>query len=67
MKKRETVYVCDNCGVVSCLCFCRSALPTGWTKSGKEHLCPKCSEIYQNIKVECKFYENKSKCNLCSE
>ena len=52
MKKRETVYVCDNCGVISCLCFCQSVLPTGWTKSGKKHLCPKCSEIYQKLKEE---------------
>lgn len=57
MKKRETVYICDNCGKeieVKGLLFSPyvRAFPDGWTKLGKEHLCPKCSEIYRKLKEE---------------
>lgn len=33
-------------------CYWIKLLPIGWTKLGKEHLCPKCSKIYQKLKEE---------------
>ena len=46
MKKRETIYICDHCGVIA-----REETEFGyWTQLGKEHLCPKCSEIYRRFK-----------------
>lgn len=58
MKKRETVYICDHCGKreieVKGLFFSPyvRAFPDGWTKLGKGHLCPICSEIYRKLKEE---------------
>lgn len=59
MKKRETVYICDHCGKAEVETkklrydgFLIRYLPDGWTKLGREHLCPKCSEIYRKLKEE---------------
>lgn len=57
-------YICDHCGKAEIAekkmwyddytinCFWVKLLPKGWTKLGKEHLCPKCSEIYCKLKEE---------------
>lgn len=58
MKKRETIYICDHCGkaeiegIEFIFGFYAKVLPNGWTKLGKEHLCPKCSKIYRKFKEE---------------
>lgn len=59
MRKRKVVYFCDHCGKAEVempkLRFDGpwiSRFPEGWTKLGREHLCPKCSEIYRKLKEE---------------
>lgn len=59
MRKRKTIYICDHCGVIALeekkYLFGGSfvyVLPEDWTQLGKEHLCPKCSEIYRRFKKE---------------
>ena len=52
MKKRETVYICDLCRDFTFGYPGIKTTPNGWTKLGKEHLCPKCSKIYQKLKEE---------------
>lgn len=58
MKKRETIYICDHCGKVGMEVEklwngnLTTIFPEGWTKLGKEHLCPKCSKIYRKFKEE---------------
>lgn len=58
MRKREVVYICDHCGKteveVKELWFNSyvSVFPDGWTKLGREHLCPKCSKLYRKLKEE---------------
>lgn len=59
MKKRETVYVyCDSCGKAELeeidfsYGYAIELLPIGWSKVGKKHLCPICSEIYRKLKEE---------------
>ena len=59
MKKRKTIYICDYCGAIALEeteylyggGFIK-ILPKDWTQLGKEHLCPKCSEIYHKLKEE---------------
>lgn len=69
MKKRETLYICDHCGVIAreetefTFGFCFKTLPKGWTRLGKEHLCPKCSEIYRRFKEEVYDEQQKKKHN----
>lgn len=66
MKKRETIYICDHCGVIAreetkfAFGFCFKTLPEDWTQLGKEHLCPKCSEIYRRFKEETYNEQQKS-------
>lgn len=43
MLKRKRVYICDHCGAVA---------PEGWTKLGKEDLCPTCSKVYKRFVEE---------------
>lgn len=58
MLKRKRVYICDHCGAVALehtYYFYGDVFrdaPEGWTKLGKEDLCPVCSEIYQKFKAE---------------
>lgn len=66
MRKRETIYICDHCGAIAReeieICFgdCFKILPKGWTRLGREHLCPKCTEIYNRFKEEvCDEQQNK--------
>lgn len=63
MKKRETIYICDHCGVIAReetefgFGFHFKTLPKDWTLLGREHLCPKCSEIYRKFKEKVWQYE----------
>lgn len=58
MRKRKTIYICDHCGDIALedigyyFYYCFKTLPEGWTRLGKEHLCPKCTEIYNRFKKE---------------
>lgn len=59
MRKRKTIYICDHCGVITLeekkYLFGGGfiyVLPKDWTRLGKEHICPKCSEIYCRFKEE---------------
>ena len=66
MKKRETIYMCDHCGAIAReetefgFGFHFKTLPKDWTLLGREHLCPKCSEIYSKIKEEVRNEQQKS-------
>lgn len=59
MRRRKTIYICNHCGVIALEekkylfggGFVK-LLPKGWTRLGREHLCPKCSEIYCKFKEE---------------
>lgn len=67
MKKRETIYICDHCGVIAReetefgFGFYFKTLPKDWTLLGREHLCSKCSEIYRKFKEAEKILEEKFK------
>lgn len=59
MRKRKTIYICDHCGIIALeekkYLFDDGfiyVLPKYWTQLGKEHLCPKCTEIYRRFKEE---------------
>ena len=58
MRKRKTIYICDHCGDIALedtefgFGFCYKTLPRDWTLLGREHLCPKCTEIYNRFKKE---------------
>lgn len=58
MLKRKKVYICDHCYSVALqhtYCSCGdmwNGPPDGWTKLGKEDLCPTCSEVYSKFKQE---------------
>lgn len=58
MLKRKRVYICDHCGAVafeqtySFMGDVWRGAPEGWTKLGKEDLCPVCSETYKRFKAE---------------
>lgn len=58
MLKRKRVYICDHCGEVALeqtYFFMNDVwrdAPDGWTKLGKEDLCPKCSKVYKRFVEE---------------
>mgnify|MGYP007081925026 FL=1 len=58
MIKRKRVYICDHCGAAGLETEYRRYFdiwkdaPEGWTKLGKEDLCPLCSEIYEKFKQQ---------------
>lgn len=58
MLKRKRVYICDHCGAVALeqtyffMDDVWKDAPEGWTKLGKEDLCPVCSETYEKFKTE---------------
>lgn len=58
MLKRKRVYICDRCGAVALETLwgvgfdCWKGPPDGWTKLGKEDLCPICSEAYERFRNE---------------
>lgn len=58
MIKRKRVYICDHCGAVELEVTWFTLLdrwkgpPDGWTKLGKEDLCPVCSAIYEKFKQQ---------------
>lgn len=58
MIKRKRVYICDHCGAVAleeeyCYRTYRwKSAPQGWTKLGKEDLCPTCSKVYKRFVKE---------------
>lgn len=67
MRKRKTIYICDHCGVIALeekkYLFGGGfiyVLPKDWTQLGKEHICPKCSEIYRRFKEEVYNEQQKS-------
>ena len=66
MRKRKTIYICDHCGDIALeeieyfFGDCFKTLPEGWTRLGKEHLCPKCSKIYRRFKQEVYDEQQKS-------
>lgn len=58
MIRRKRIYICDHCGEVDLETIWGDGSdlykgpPYGWTKLGKEDLCPICSEIYRRFKAE---------------
>lgn len=58
MRAKKWVYICDHCGAVALeetYFFMNSVwkeVPRGWTKLGKEDLCPECSRVYKRFKDE---------------
>lgn len=58
MLKHKRVYICDHCGVVALeeihgfMGDIWKDAPEGWTKLGKENLCPTCSETYKRFRSE---------------
>ena len=58
MIKRKRVYICDHCGAVGLETTWYMMLdawkgpPDGWTKLGKEDLCPVCSAAYEKFKQQ---------------
>lgn len=58
MLKRKRVYICDHCGAVALEethFFMNDTwrdAPDGWTKLGKEDLCPACSKVYKRFMEE---------------
>ena len=58
MRKRKCVYICDHCGTVALeeiYFYMNDVLkgaPQGWTKLGKEDLCPTCSKVYDRFVKE---------------
>ena len=58
MIKRKRVYICDHCGAVALqepyffMEFAWKGAPKGWTKLGKEDLCPTCSKVYKRFVEE---------------
>ena len=60
MLKRKRVYICDHCGAVALeeTHFFMNDVwrdaPDGWTKLGKEDLCPMCSKVYKRFVEESK-------------
>lgn len=60
MLKRKRVYICDHCGAVALEekhFFMNDVwrdAPDGWTKLGKEDLCPTCSKAYKRFVEESK-------------
>lgn len=52
VRKRKTICICDHCGVIALeeteyyFGDCFKTLPEGWTRLGKEYLCPKCALKY---------------------
>ena len=54
--KLKKVYICDHCSNVSLpdieynlISGVRKVMPIGWTKLGKEHLCPECTSVIRRI------------------
>lgn len=58
MLKRKRVYICDHCGEIALeepyffMEFAWKGAPKGWTKLGKEDLCPTCSKVYKRFVEE---------------
>lgn len=58
MLKRKRFYICDHCGAVALeepyffMEFAWKGAPKGWTKLGKEDLCPTCSKVYKRFVEE---------------
>lgn len=58
MLKRKRVYICDHCGAIALeepyffMEFAWKGAPKGWTKLGKEDLCPTCSKVYKRFMEE---------------
>ncbi len=58
MLRHKRVYICDHCGAVALeqrYFFMDDTwrdAPDGWTRLGREDLCPICSEIYKRFKAE---------------
>lgn len=56
MLKRKRVYICDHCGAVALeetyffMTDVWKGAPEGWTKLGKEDLCPTCSKLMDSWK-----------------
>ena len=53
--KLKKVYICDHCSKVELPDMdllgheVIKVMPIGWTKLGKEHLCPECSRVYKEF------------------
>lgn len=66
MLKRKRVYICDHCGAVGLettwVVYLDSwkGPPDGWTKLGKEDLCPVCSAAYEKFKQQVIAGKNKT-------
>lgn len=66
MRRRKTIYICDHCGEIALeekkylFGGFIYVLPKDWTQLGKEHICPKCSEIYRRFKEEVYSEQQKS-------
>lgn len=64
MLKRKRVYICDHCGAVALEqtdffgTDVWKGAPKGWTKLGKEDLCPTCSKAYKRFMEESNNAEN---------
>ena len=58
MRKLKRIYICDHCGAIAIPKvdyfegYIFKSKPRGWTKLGKEDLCPECSLIYEKFKKE---------------
>lgn len=58
MYKRKLVYICDHCGTVALeqryyfMDDTWKDAPEGWTRLGREDLCPICAETYKRFKAE---------------
>lgn len=64
MLKYKRVYICDHCGAIALqntyvfMGDVWEGPPDGWTKLGREDICPICSEIYERFKNEVMRGEN---------
>ena len=58
MIKRRRVYICDHCGAIALeaeylgINDSYKDASQGWTKLGKEDLCPRCSKEYKRFVKE---------------
>lgn len=65
MRAKKWVYICDHCGKAeleekySFYWDTFETLPKGWSKLGKEDLCPECFKTYLKFKNEVRNELNK--------